>query len=35
VRSILASHEPLPLPDGVPAELDRIVAAFEARAGLA
>ncbi len=35
VRSILASHEPLPLPDAVPAELDRIVAAFEARAGLA
>jgi len=35
VRSILASHEPLALPDGVPAELDRIVASFEVRAGLA
>ncbi len=34
VRSILASHEPLPLPDGVSGELDRIVEAFEARAGL-
>ena len=35
VRSILASHEPLPLPEGVPAELDAIVASFEARGGLA
>jgi trimethylamine--corrinoid protein Co-methyltransferase len=34
VRAILASHVPLPLPDGTAAELDRIVGAFEARAGL-
>ena len=33
VRSILDSHEPLPLADGVAAELDRIVDAFSARAG--
>ncbi len=33
VRSLLASHAPLPLADGVAAELDAIVATFEARAG--
>ncbi len=34
VRALLASHAPLALPDGVPAELDRIVGSFESRAGL-
>ena len=35
VRDLVASHVPMALADGVPAELDRIVASFEARAGLA
>ena len=30
VRELLATHEPAPLPDGVPDELDAIVAAFTA-----
>jgi trimethylamine--corrinoid protein Co-methyltransferase len=34
VRALLASHEVPELPDGVPAELDRIVAAFAAEAGI-
>jgi len=32
VRRILAEHEPDPLPEGVEAELDRIMAAYEAEA---
>lgn len=32
VREILAKHEPDPLPDGVEAELDRIMAAYEKEA---
>ncbi len=35
VRALLASHSVPDLPDGVPAELDRIVAAFAAEAGVA
>jgi trimethylamine:corrinoid methyltransferase-like protein len=31
-RTILAEHEPMPLPDGVRAELDRIMDAYEAEA---
>jgi len=34
VRALLASHEVPALPDGMPAELDRIVAAFAAEAGV-
>ena len=34
VRAILESHVPLPLSDGIPAELDGIVAAYEVRAGV-
>jgi trimethylamine---corrinoid protein Co-methyltransferase len=34
VRELLASHTPLPLGDGVRAELDRIVASFETTAGI-
>lgn len=33
-RALLASHEVPALPDGMPAELDRIVAAFAAEAGV-
>ena len=33
VRALLEAHRPMALPDGVPAELDRIVAAYESRAG--
>jgi trimethylamine--corrinoid protein Co-methyltransferase len=33
-RSLLASHVPPPLPDGVGAELDAIVAAFAREAGV-
>ena len=34
-RSLLASHVPVPLPDGVAGELDAIVAAFSREAGVA
>ena len=34
VRAILESHVVMPLPEGVPGELDRIVEAFDARAGV-
>jgi trimethylamine--corrinoid protein Co-methyltransferase len=34
-RSLLASHVPPPLADGVGEELDRIVAAFSREAGVA
>lgn len=33
VRALLEAHRPMALPDGIPAELDRIVAAYESRAG--
>jgi len=35
VRALLAAHEVPALPDGVPAELDRVVAACSAEAGIA
>ncbi len=34
-RTLLASHEPLPLPEGLGAELDRIVVAYAREAGVA
>jgi trimethylamine--corrinoid protein Co-methyltransferase len=34
VRAILESHVVMPLPEGVPGELDRIVDAFDARVGV-
>ena len=34
VRALLTSHEVPALPDGVPAELDRIVAAFAVEEGV-
>ena len=34
VRALLASHEVPPLPEGMPAELDRIVATFAVEAGV-